>query len=166
MKRILVIGCCGAGKTTLAKELGARLDLPVHHLDRLWWLPGWVENSREVFDAKLAEILKTDRWVIDGNYNRTLPERLKYADTVIVLDYSRAVCMYRTLKRIVRFHGKARPDMADGCPERLDGQFLRCVWNFNRDMRPRLEAALDGFPGERIRLKTPRETDAFLKTLD
>ena len=165
MKRILVIGCCGAGKTTLAEGLGTRLALPVHHLDRLWWLPGWVENSGEVFDAKLAEILTTDRWVIDGNYSRTLPERLKYADTVIILDYSRAVCMYRTLKRIVRFHGKVRPDMAAGCPERFDGQFLRYIWNFNRDMRPRLEAALDGFPGETIRLKTPRETAAFLKTL-
>jgi len=164
MKRILVIGCSGAGKTTLAKELGERLALPVHHLDRLWWRPGWVEGSCEAFDAKLAEILKTDRWVIDGNYNRTLPERLNYADTVIVLDYSRTLCMYRTLKRILRFYGSARPDMADGCPERFDGQFLRYVWNFNRDMRPRLEAALDGFPGELVRLKTPRETAAFLKT--
>lgn len=164
MKRILVIGCSGAGKTTLGKELGARLALPVHHLDRLWWRPGWVENSGEAFDAKLAEILNTDRWVIDGNYSRTLPERLKYADTVILLDYPRTLCLYRALKRILRLYGSVRPDMADGCPERLDGQFLRYVWNFNRNMRPRLEAALDGFPGELIRLKTPRETDAFLKT--
>lgn len=162
MKRILVVGCCGAGKTTLAQELGECLNLPVHHLDRLWWLPGWVEDSRESFDAKLAEILKTGEWIIDGNYNRTLPERLKYADTVIFLDYSRILCMYRTLKRIVRFRGNVRPDMSDGCPERFDREFLHYVWNFNRDMRPRVEAALAGFSGRIIRLKTPRETDTFL----
>lgn len=164
MKRILIIGCSGAGKTTLAKQLGTRLGLPVHHLDRLWWLPGWVTDSRENFDEKLAEILKTDKWIIDGDYSRTLPERLKYADTVIFLDFRRTLCLYRALKRILRFYGSVRPDMADGCPERLDGQFLRYVWNFNRDMRPRLEAALDGFSGELIRLKTPCETAAFLKT--
>ena len=164
MKRILIVGCSGAGKTTLARELGKRLELPVHHLDRLWWLPGWVQESRENFDAKLAEILKTDRWIIDGDYSRTLPERLKYADTVILLGYSRTLCLFRALKRISRFRGAVRPDMTDGCPERLDWEFLRYVWNFNRDMRPRVEAALESFSGELIRLKTPRETDAFLQT--
>jgi len=164
MKRILVIGCSGAGKTTLSQELGRHLRFPVHHLDRLWWRPGWAHVSREDFDAGLAEILNTDRWIIDGDYNRTLPERLKYADTVILLDYSRSLCLYRALKRIMRFRGNVRPDMADGCPERFDREFLRYVWNFNRDMRPRVDAALEGFPGELIRLKTPRETEVFLKT--
>ncbi len=164
MKRILVVGCSGAGKTTLSKELGRLLELPVHHLDRLWWQPGWEHVSREDFDAGLAEILNTDRWIIDGDYSRTLPERLKYADAVILLDYSRTLCLFRTLKRIVRFRGNVRPDMAEGCPERFDREFLRYVWNFNRDMSPRVEAALKGFSGELIRLKTPRETEVFLKT--
>lgn len=163
MTRVLIIGCSGTGKTTLAKEFGTRLELPVHHLDRLWWLPGWVHDSRENFDVKLAEIQKTDKWIIDGDYSRTLPERLKYADTVIFLDYSRTLCLYRALKRLFHFHGSVRSDMANGCPERFDWEFLRYVWNFNRDMRPRVETGLAGFPGEIVRLKTPRETDAFLK---
>ena len=164
MKRILVIGCSGAGKTTLSQELGRHLELPVHHLDRLWWRPGWAHVSREDFDAGLAEILNTDRWIIDGDYSRTLPERLKYADAVILLDYSRTLCLFRALKRIMRFRGNVRPDMSEGCPERFDREFLRYVWNFNRDMRPRVETALEGFSGELIRLKTPRETEIFLKT--
>ena len=140
------------------------MGLPVHYLDQLWWLPGWVEDSCENFDAKLAKILKTDAWILDGNYNRTLPERLKYADTVIFLDYPRILCLLRALKRVIRFHGTVRPDMSGGCPERFDGEFLRYVWNFNRDMRPQVEAALEKFPGEIIHLKTAGETAAFLKT--
>ena len=153
MKRILIIGCCGAGKTTLAQELGKQLNLPVVHLDKLWWLPGWKEDSQENFDAKLAVILKTGSWIIDGNYMRTLPERLKYADTVIFLDYPRRVSMWRVVKRILCFYGKTRADMTDGCPERLDWNFLRYVWNYNRDMRPRIETALKDFPGRIIRIK-------------
>lgn len=161
MKRILIIGCCGAGKTTLALELGNRLKIPVHHLDQLWWLPGWKEDSPENFDAKLAGILKEDRWIIDGNYNRTLPERLKYADTVIFLDYSRLRCIHQVLKRTLRFHGTARADMTPGCPERFDREFLRYVWHYNRDMRPRVECALKDFPGNVFRFKSPRQVTAF-----
>ena len=155
MKRILVIGCGGAGKSTLAKQLGETLSLPVHHLDKLWWKPGWVEESVERFDAELAKILKQDRWIIDGNYNRTLPERLKYADTVIFLDYSPWICLMRALKRIFRWHGRVRPDMGAGCPERLDLEFLRYIWTYNRRMRPRTEESLSGFSGRIIRLKHP-----------
>ena len=84
MHRILIIGCCGAGKTTLARELGARLGLEPVHLDWLWWRPGWRERGREEFDAELAELLRRPEWILDGNFQRTLPERLKFADTVIL----------------------------------------------------------------------------------
>ena len=161
MERILIIGCSGAGKTTLAKQLGETMHLPVYHLDKLWWKPGWVEESVEYFDAELAEILKRKRWIIDGNYNRTLPERLKYADTVVFLDYSTWRCLMRALKRIFLWHGRVRPDMSAGCPERLDLEFLRYIWTYNRCMRPKTEASLSGFTGRIIRLKHPSEAGAF-----
>lgn len=156
MKRILIIGCCGAGKSTLALALAAKLNLLVCHLDKLFWLAGWVENSSEQFDAELAEVLKNDAWIMDANYNRTLPERLKYANAVIYLDYPRHICLFRTLKRIFCFHGRARADMSVDCPERFDWEFLRYVWNFHRDMRPKLVHALQNFPGRCIQTMYPQ----------
>ena len=164
MKRILVIGCCGAGKSVLSQKLGERLGLPVVHLDRLFWLPAWRERPPEEFDALLETELARDRWIIDGNYNRTLPERLKYADAVIFLDYSPFVCLYRALKRIFFWHGRVRPDMSAGCPERLDPEFLQYIWTYNRCMRPKTEASLQGFSGRIIRLKRLSDTTAFLKS--
>ena len=162
MKRILVIGSGGAGKTTFALRLGHELGLPVHHLDRLWWLPGWQAESRKRFDAKLAALMQDEAWIIDGNYPRTLPARLARADTVVVLDYSRWLCLFRALVRNLRFRDRGRPDMGDDCPERMDCDFLRQIWNFERDTWPRLDAALAGFDGRIVILKTPAAASAWL----
>lgn len=163
MKRILIIGCSGAGKTTLALELGKRLCLPVHHLDQLWWQPGWVQDSRDNFDRKLAELLHSESWVIDGDYNRTVRERLRYADTVIWLDYHRMRCVARVLRRTLRLYGRSRPDMPERCPERFDWTFLRYVWNYNRDTRPKLAAAVADFRGKIFVMRTPSQTAVWLQ---
>lgn len=163
MKRILVIGNCGAGKSTLSQKLASRLQLPLISLDKLWWLPGWKEDTRENFDRKLAEVLKQEAWVIDGNYNRTIPERLKCADMVIFLDYSTLRCLWQVIKRVLCWYGKTRPDMGDGCPERFDWEFLCYVWRFRRDKTPQIEAALKGYSRTLFRLKNPKETTEFLE---
>ena len=165
MKRILIIGCSGAGKTTLALALGQRLGLPVHHLDQLWWQPGWVHDTRDNFDRQLAELLRSDSWVIDGDYSRTVGERLRYADTVIWLDYQRLRCLGRVLRRTCCLYGRSRPDMPDGCPERFDWAFLRYVWNYHRDARPKLAAAVAGFTGNILVMRNPSQTAAWLRDL-
>ena len=164
-RRILIIGCGGAGKTTLARELGARLRLPVYHLDRLWWTPGWKPRAETEFDAELGVLLRRERWLLDGNFQRTLPERLRFADTVILLQFSRWRCLWGVFRRFLQFRGRTRPDLAPGCPERVSLHFLKFIWTFRRRMLPRLEQQLRAAPpGCRVLIfRSPREVRAFLR---
>ncbi len=143
LQKVIIIGCAGSGKSTLAIKLGERLGLPVIHLDRLFWQPGWVSIPRE----ELAEIIKglitQPRWVIDGNYSATLDLRLAACDLVIFLDMPRWLCLWNVLKRRIMYHKRSRPDMTEGCPEQLDWEFLRWIWHFNRDRRPGIVSQLD-----------------------
>ena len=166
MERILVIGCPGAGKSTLSRQLGEKLGLPVIHLDRLFWKPGWAESTREEFDARLLAQLEHPRWIIDGNYTRTYPQRLTKCDTVIHLDFNRFVCLWGVINRVLKNYGQVRPDMPEGCPERFDWEFLKWVWNFNRTHRPRNLAALKAAEGITvITLKNRRQVQEFLRQL-
>lgn len=166
MERILIIGCGGAGKSTLARILGEKLNLPVVHLDQLFWKPGWVEESREEFDRKLALELEKPRWIIDGNFDRTMPQRLKKCDTVIYLDFPRTACLIGVIKRILTTYGTVRPDMGEGCPERFDMEFLRWVWHYNRNKRQRNYDLLDQAPDvQKIILKNRRGVKKFLQNL-
>lgn len=165
MERVLVIGPCGAGKSTLSVELARRLDLPVHHLDRLHWHPGWVEGDKDDLIEQLAAITAGRRWLIDGNYGGTMAQRLARADTVVYLDFPIRLCLWRALKRIWTWRGQSRPDMTDGCPERFDLEFLIYILRWNRGPRPRTETALEGFEGDLIRLKDPRALQDWLTRL-
>ena len=165
MRRVLVIGSPGAGKSTLSHALARRTGLPLHHLDRMFWLPGWVERDRDEGRAELARVLAQDCWIIDGNYGSTLPLRIARADTVVWLDYPTALCLGRALRRWWMYRGHSRPDMTEGCPERLDGEFLLYILNFRRAWRVRNATALAGFDGTIMRLRTPAETAAWLTAL-
>ena len=164
MERILIIGCGGAGKSTLARQLGELTGLPVVHLDKLFWHPGWVESTKEEIDAKIAAALDEPQWIMDGNYNRTLPLRIRKCDAVIYLDFSRFACLMGVAKRVLTTYGTVRPDMADGCPERFDLDFLRWVWNFNKNKREQYYRLLNEAEGvETIVLKNRRAVRKFLK---
>ncbi len=166
MERILIIGCGGAGKSTLARQLGEKLGLPVVHLDKLFWHPGWVESAKEEIDAKIHTEMAKPRWIMDGNYNRTLPERVKHCDTIIYLDFSRMACLMGVIKRVITTYGTVRPDMGEGCPERFDREFLRWVWNYNKEKRERNYQLLnEATHAETIVLKNRRMVNRFLKNI-
>lgn len=145
-RRILIIGSSGSGKSTLARALGEAVGLPVVHLDKLYWTPGWVNRPREEFEALLAAELAKDAWIIDGNFDRTLPRRLARADCVVRFQFSRLACEWGVFKRVVTTYGKVRPDMGEGCPERFDLEFIRWVWNFPKKDGAKAAAVLAQFP--------------------
>ena len=166
MERVVIIGCGGAGKSTLARSLGEKTGLPVVHLDKLFWKPGWVESTREEIDGTIQREINKARWIIDGNYNRTLSMRMARCDTVIYLDFSRFACLAGVLKRVLTTHGTVRPDMGDGCPERFDLEFLKWVWNFNKTKRKQYYELLNSLEDKNvIILRSRREVNAFVKNL-
>ncbi len=138
MDRILIIGNAGAGKSTFAKALAQKLGLPLVHLDQLYWTGNWENISREEFDALLQKELENPRWIIDGNFNRTIPHRMQYCDTVFYLDMPTATCLWGITKRIITNYGKVRQDMGGNCTERFNQQKLALYKNvvtFNRSHR-------------------------------
>ncbi len=166
MERIIIIGCGGAGKSTLARQLGEKLELPVVHLDRLFWRPGWVQVSQEEFDDLLRVELEKEKWIMDGNFNRTIPRRVERCDTIIYLDFNRFTCLWGVMKRLLTNIGKVRPDMGEGCPEKIDFEFLKWIWNFNRDKREGYYRILnDATHAQTIVLKNRRMVRRFLNGL-
>lgn len=167
MKKIMIIGCGGAGKSTLAKRLGEKLNLHVYHLDSMFWKPEWVPTEREEWKRLQFEILEKDEWIIDGNYGSTLDIRIEKADTIIFLDYSTVTCLYGVIKRRIIHHRKTRPDMGEGCPEKLDWEFLKWVAEYKRKKSPIIVNKLNQLEQQKsiIHLRTRRETEDFVKTL-
>ena len=130
MKRILVIGSGGAGKSTIARAIAERLPLPLVHLDELYWRPGWTPMPTGEWEQLVCEQVAAPEWVMDGNYGGTLDARLARCDTVVFLDVPRLVCLWRVVKRDLQFRGRDRPDMAPGCPERLSLEFVWWIWTY------------------------------------
>ena len=166
MKRIVILGCAGCGKSTLAKELGSILNLPVIHLDRYYWKPGWVEEDPEVFSRFQQEVVREDEWIIDGNYRNSIDLRLSRCDTVIFLDFKRSVALTGVFKRYFQYKNKTRDSIGIGCPEKLDKSFLKWVWNFRKNARPILLDKVNDYPHVNFLLfKNRRELYKFVNSL-
>jgi adenylate kinase family enzyme len=170
MQRIVILGNSGSGKSTLARRLGERLNLPVVHLDVLFWEPGWKEPDNQAFRARVSAAIAGDEWICEGNYvGRTFDLRLPRADQVIWLDTPTLTCVRRVLVRSAL--AKPRADLAAGCEEGFFDndffEFLTYTWRFDRKSRPRIEAAREAIaPGTPVlHLKGRREIDSFLGSL-
>ena len=164
MRRVSIIGSGGAGKSTLARQFGDITGLPVIHLDREFWRPGWTETPKPEWKSRVEELVKGDEWIIDGNFGGTMEIRLAAADTVVFLDFPRVLCTFRAIKRAVTYRNRTRPDMGPGCNEKFDLEFLRWVWQFPGKTVPAIEARLAklGTHVKLIRLCSPKEVEFFL----
>lgn len=164
MKRVIIIGSGGAGKSTLARRLGRITGLEVIHLDALHWLPGWQVPPKNDWFEKVEKAIAGESWIMDGNFGATMEIRLAACDTVVFLDLPRLLCLYRVVKRRFVYRGTNRPDMAEGCREQIDLEFLRWIWTFPQRAKPEIEERLARLgAGKTIyHLRSPREVDDFL----
>lgn len=168
MKKILVIGSCGSGKSVFSRRLGDVTGLPVIHLDSHFWRTGWVEPTKDAWRGQVEELLKGDRWIIDGNYGGTMDLRLGSCDTAIFLDFPRHLCTWRVFKRAIYYRGRTRPDLGEGCPEKIDLPFLKWTWNYPTRSRPnvleRLKRVSDRV--SIITLRADSEVEDFLASFE
>ena len=167
--KIAIIGYSGSGKSTLARKLGARYEAPILHLDTVQFLPQWAERPAQEQTQIVSSFLSShDAWVIDGNYSGLFYERrMQEADQIILLLFGRFTCLRRAYRRYRKYKHTARPDMAQGCDEKLDGEFIRWILWKGRSKRARVryQGVMQAYPQKCVLIRNQRQLDAYLNTL-
>ena len=168
MKKVMIIGNGGAGKSTLALKIQQITGLELIHLDQHYWKAGWVEADKATWKSQIEQFVQKPSWIIDGNYGGTMDIRIATADTIIFLDRSRWVSLYRVLRRNLRYYGQTRPDLAAGCPEHFDWKFIRYVFFYNNRRKPGILKRLQNLkPHQQLFiLRSDRAIKRFLKTMN
>lgn len=170
MKRVMIVGQPGSGKSWLAQAVGARTGLPVHHMDMIHWKPGWVERPMAEKLPMARAVEDSEAWVFEGGFSRTYATRLARADTLLVLDVPLCVRAWRIFWRTLRFklRDQTRPDLPENCPERFDGEFWHFIWRTRHKNRAAiLQLAKDAGPQTAVHiLRTKRCVARYLSTLD
>ena len=147
MKRVMIIGGSGSGKSTTARMLGAVTGLPVIHIDPMYWLPAWEQRPMEETHALVRAAAKGESWIFEGNNSSTFAERMERADTLIFLDMPTYLRVWRVILRTIKDYGKVRVGSGEGCPERFNWEFLtKWVLQYNTMGRPRVLQALENTP--------------------
>lgn len=162
MNKAIIIGCPGSGKTTFAEKLQKCTDLPLYYLDAIWHKPDKTHIPREEFDQRIAEIFETPKWIIDGNYKRTIEKRMKQCDTVFLFDLPVEVCLQGVTDRV----GKERYDLP-WLETELDPEFKQFIEDFPKDTLPYIYELIEKYKDEKrvIIFKSREEADGFIEKL-
>lgn len=167
--KIAIIGYSGSGKSTLARELGAAYHAEVLHFDTVQFLPGWEVRSDEEKERLTREFLDThESWVTDGNYSGLFYERrMNEADIIIVMLFNRFSCLHRVIRRYNTYKNTTRPDMGEGCNEKLDLEFIWWVLHDGRTRRAkkRYQSVISEYGDKVIVVKNQKQLDACLRRL-
>ena len=167
-RKILILGGSGSGKSYLAEKLGSMLNIPVNHLDVLYWKPNWTKPKREDWQKIMDELCREESGIIDGYYESTFLQRLTWCDMVIYLDFPTSVLLWNIVKRYVRvlLGFEKRHTIAPGCNEKLDWLFLHWVATFNKKNRGVIHAYLKESEKNIVILKCRKEVNSFLESFD
>ena len=161
--RISIVGGSGSGKSTLANILSEVLKLPAIHLDAINYSSNWVEIDKDERDKIISNKSAEDKWIIDGNYNKTLKERFDKADLIIWLDYSTYMQLKGVLKRFLKTRNRERPEIP-GCKERLDFNFIKYVITYNKKKRPEIIEILKEVPKDKVLIfKKQKDLNRWIK---
>lgn len=167
MQKILIIGSNGAGKSTFSYALAEQLDLPLIHIDQIYWRGCWEVTPQAEFENAVVEEAQKEKWIIEGNNIKSLEQRLPYADTVFWFEFPPLFCIINIFKREWRYRGSVRPDMPDECVSRLRLSFLRYAWHFNKRNRTRIKAMLSQYTHVKvIRFTGRRQVKKYLKSFE
>ncbi|OWV75390.1 AAA family ATPase [Rhizobium sp. R339] len=168
-RRILVVGCSGGGKSTLSLKIATRFGLPYISLDRdVFWLPGWVARDRVEQRNIIAGRILEEHWIMDGTNPSSFDIRLPRTDFAIWVRMPRLLCIWGAVSRWAKWIGRTRPEMAPGCIEKVDLEFLRYIWTFEEKFAPRVAAGIaeHGPDVPVLQLKSRRRMRELLDLLD
>ncbi|MGF6171839.1 AAA family ATPase [Ensifer sp. 4252] len=167
-RRILVVGCSGGGKSTLSQKLARHFHLTYISIDRdILWLPGWVQRDRAEQRRRIVESIAADHWIMDGTNPSTFDVRVPRSDVVIWVRMPRLLCVWGVVTRWLKYLGRTRPEMAPGCIEKVDWEFLEFIWTFEDEFSPRIVAGIaqHGPNVPVLQLKSRRQMQRLLDLL-
>ena len=168
--KIAIIGYSGSGKSTLASALGEKYSVPVLHFDRVQFRPNWEirpQASKEIMTKTFLDLHPS--WIIDGNYSKlSFARRMEEADVIIMLLFNKASCLYRVTRRYLTYKNSSRPDMADGCKEKLDWEFVKWILRDGRtkESKARYQGVISRYPNKTIVVKNQRQLNQVQKKID
>ena len=163
MNRICIIGGSGTGKTTLANNLGKKLNLPIYHIDGINYLQNWKMRNKNERDKIILQKTEEEKWIIDGTYHSTLKERLEKADCVIYLDYSTIAQIKGVLERFIKNGGKEKKEIP-GCNEKMDWKFFWWVVKWRKNKRPTIIESIKEIDSDKIYIfKSRRQLNKWYK---
>ncbi|MDD3171559.1 MAG: AAA family ATPase [Bacilli bacterium] len=166
--KIQICGFSGSGKSTFARELSEKYNIKVLHLDSVHFTSGWVERANEDMDKDVREFIKNKDWIIDGNYSKIALNRFEECDKIFYFNFNRIVCLINAIKRYQKYKNKVRVDMAEGCPEKLDLEFIKWILYKGRKkaQRERLTRYKNEYGNKLIIFNNQKDVKRYLEALN
>lgn len=166
MKKILVCGFAGSGKSTFAKILGEKINIEVLHLDSIHFKDGWVEVPNEEMELKVQEFMKKEKWIIDGNYQKIANNRFEECDLLFYFNFNRFRCLKNIIKRNIMYKNQVRPDMASGCFEKLDFEFLKWIlFKGRRKQGNRIKVYKEKYNDKLVVFKNRKQVNKYIENI-